>query len=132
MVDRIITSDVAPPGGHYCHAMRHGDLLYISGQLPVAADGIHRPDATFEEQARQALANLLAIASAGGTGREHLVKVTAYIVDIANWPNFNTVYAEMMGDARPARAIVPVPALHHGYLVEIEAIAAATRGAHDV
>ena len=43
---------------------------------------------------------------------------------IANWPAFNTLYAELLGAARPARAVVPVPELHHGYLIEIEAIAA--------
>ena len=124
MTTRITADDVAAPGGHYAHAVRHGDALYISGQLPIAADGRHRPDADFADQACTALSNLLAIARAGGSDRERLIKVTVYIVDIAHWPAFDAVYAEMMGDARPARAVVPVPALHHGYLVEIDAVAA--------
>lgn len=48
--------------------------------------------------------------------------LTAYIVGVVNWPAFNKVYAELMGDARPARTVVPVPELHHGYLVEVDAI----------
>jgi enamine deaminase RidA (YjgF/YER057c/UK114 family) len=47
-----------------------------------------------------------------------------YIADIAHWPAFNTIYAEMMGGHRPARTVVPVPQLHYGYLVEMDAIAA--------
>jgi len=49
--------------------------------------------------------------------------MTAYIVGVENWPAFNRIYAEVFGDAKPARTVVPVPELHHGYLVEVEAIA---------
>jgi 2-iminobutanoate/2-iminopropanoate deaminase len=54
--------------------------------------------------------------------------VTAFIVGVANWPAFNSTYAEMMGPARPARSVVPAPELHHGYLIEIEAVAAVEPG----
>ena len=121
---RIIAPGVAPPGGHYAHAVAHGGQLFISGQLPIAPDGRHRIDASFADQARQAITNLLAIAEAGGSDRDHFMKVTAYIVGVDNWPTFNAVFAEIMGDARPARAIVPVPELHHGYLVEVDGVGA--------
>ena len=65
---------------------------------------------------------------AAGSGPEDLLKVTAYVVDVANWPRLNKVYAEAMGQARPARAVVPVPALHYGYLVEIDAVAVRREG----
>ena len=58
-----------------------------------------------------------------GSGTDHVLKVTAYIVGIENWPRFNAIYAEIFGGAKPARAVVPVPALHHGCLIEIEATA---------
>ena len=61
--------------------------------------------------------------SAAGSSPQQLAKVTAYIVGIANWPRFNAVYAAMLPDACPARSVVPVPELHYGYLVEIDAIA---------
>lgn len=86
-------------------------------------------DVPFEQQARQALNNLLAIASAGGATPSSVLKVTAYIVGIEHWSDFNRVFAEVFGDARPARAVVPVPELHHGFLVEVEALAARSNSA---
>ena len=115
----IVAPDVPAPKGHYSHAVRAGGLLYISGQLPLGPEGM-----SFEAQVRSAMSSLLAILAAAGGDPARLVKVTAYIVDIANWGEFNRVYAQILGDVRPARAIVPVPELHHGHLVEIEAVAA--------
>lgn len=57
-----------------------------------------------------------------------MLKATAYVLNVANWPRLNKVYAEAMGQARPARAVVPVLALHYGYLVEIDAVAARRNG----
>jgi 2-iminobutanoate/2-iminopropanoate deaminase len=114
-----------PPAGHYSPAVAYGGLIYVSGQLGVRPDGGHTAELPFEDQARQALANLIAVLAAAGTSPRHLVKVTAYIVGVENWPAFNAIYARVMGEARPARSVVPVPELHYGYLVEIDAIAAA-------
>ncbi len=74
-----------------------------------------------------ALGNVLAILKEAGSGPDRVLKVTAFIVGVENWPAFNRIYAEVFGDSRPARSVVPVPSLHHGCLIEIEAIAA--RGA---
>lgn len=124
--ERTVSKGLAPPGGHYSHATRHGDLIFTSGQLGTNADGTHAADRPFEEQVRQALSNMLAaVRAAGGGGAADVLKVTAYIVGVEKWPRFNAVYAEVMGDARPARTVVPVPELHHGYLVEVDAIAVA-------
>lgn len=119
----IETCDAARPGGHYSQGVRLGDTLYISGQLPVRADGAHSYTESFEVQAAIALENLIAIVRAAGSDLDDLVKVTVYIVGIEYWPQFNALYAQRIGEARPARAIVPVPALHHGYLIEIEGLA---------
>jgi len=124
VIECIEATTLPPPRGHYSHAVSHGGLVYISGQLPVAADGSVLAKSSFDDQARQAVGNLLAIAQAAGCGPADLLKVTVYIVGIGNWPRFNAIYAEFMGEARPARAVVPVPELHDGCLVEIEAIAA--------
>lgn len=123
-IERITTSEVPLPAGHYSQATAWNGLVFVSGQLGPRPDGSHTADRPFEEQARQVLANLLAILREAGCGPEHVLKVTAYLVGVENWPGFNTVYAEMFGEARPARAVVPVPGLHHGYLVEVEAVAA--------
>ena len=119
-----ILTDAAPaPAGHYSQAMRSGSDLYISGQLPIRADKAALPDMSFETQVRQALANVLAILEAAGGQPSDLLRVTAYIVGVENWPEFNRIYADILGDARPARTVVPVPELHYGFLVEVDAIA---------
>lgn len=126
-IERISTPSAPPPGGHYAQATAWGDLIFVSGQLPGRPDGTPTSDLPFEAQARQAIANLLAILTAAGSGPDRTLKVTAYIVGINHWPVFNRIYGDLFGEALPARAVVPVPALHHGYLIEIEAVA--VRGA---
>jgi reactive intermediate/imine deaminase len=120
-----ITTDAAPkPAGHYSQACCFGDLVFVSGQLPVSLEGKALGDKSFDDQARQAIANMLSIVKAAGSGPDRVLKVTAFIVGIENWPSFNAVYAELLGAFKPARSVVPVTALHHGCLIEIEAIAA--------
>ncbi len=98
-------------------------LVFVSGQLPACLDGTSLADMPFEAQTRQALANLLAIVEGAGLRRDRIAKVTAYLVGVEHWAAFNAIYAEAFGEHRPARSVVPVPALHHGYLIELEAIA---------
>ena len=114
---------MAAPKGHYSHAAKGAGLVFVSGQLPVAADGTVLHDADFEVQARQALANVAAALRGAGSDIDKLLQVRVYITDIALWPAFNAVYAQWCGSARPARAVVPVPALHHGCGLEVEALA---------
>lgn len=121
----IAVPGAPPPAGHYSPAIVHGGLVYVSGQLGLRPDGGPAADQPFQDQARQALRNLLAVLAAAGASPDRLLKVTAYIVGVENWPAFNAVYAEVMGETRPARSVVPVPELHYGCLVEIDAIAAA-------
>ena len=115
--------DLAPPGGHYSPVVVAGGLAHVAGQLPIAADGSKLADAPFETQVAQVLANLDAALRGAGTDRDHLVHVRVYLVDIVHWPTFNRLYATWLGAHRPARAVVPVPALHFGFLVEVEAVA---------
>lgn len=119
----ISTPDAAQPAGHYVQALERDGIVYVSGQLPVAPDGTHRPDLPFSEQVRAALGNLRAILDAAGVAPDGVARVTAYIVGVGNWPAFNEVYAEFFGPVRPARTVVPVPELHYGYLVEVDAVA---------
>ena len=126
-IEYITTTAVAPLAGHYSQATAWRDLVFVSGQLGARADGTQTAGESFEVQVRQALANMLAILAEAGCGPGHVLRVTACIVGVANWPAFNRIYAEVFGDAKPARTVIPVPELHHGYLVEVEAIA--VRGA---
>lgn len=116
---------LAPPGGHYSHAVRAGGFVFISGQLPIAPDGRKLQDADFEAQTTQVLANVSAALESAGSSVDRLVQVRVYITDIELWPAFNALYATWAGDARPARAVVPVPQLHYGFKVEVEATALA-------
>jgi len=113
-------------GGHYSSAFVAGDLIFLSGQLPVLPNGAHAPDAGFDVQAERAVANLLVAAAAAGAAPQQIVRVCVYIAGIGYWPNFDRIYARHFGSHRPARTVVPVPGLHYGYLVEIDAVAIRT------
>src|ERR1700759_1825885 len=91
----ITTADAARPLGHYVQATEHNGVVYVSGQLGVRPDGTHTAGASFEEQARQALSSLLSIVRAAGGSPGSVLKVTAYIVGVENWPELNRIYGEM-------------------------------------
>ncbi len=117
--------DMAPPGGHYSHAVAGAGLVFVAGQLPIAPDGTKLGDASFEIQAQQALDNVATALAGAGSSIARLVQVRVYLTDLERWPVFNAMYARWAGAARPARAVVPVTALHSGFQIEIEAIALA-------
>lgn len=113
-----------PPAGHYSPAIAHNGLLYVSGQLPIAPGSPPDPRMPLDAQVRLVLANLERVLEAGGSNLTALLSVTIYVTDVAAWPTVNEVYAGVLGAHRPARAIVPVPHLHHGLAIEVQAIAA--------
>lgn len=124
---RIVETPLAPsPGGHYSQAIIHQGTVYVAGQLPV--DPAHRdaPPGDAASQMRQAMENVRHILEAAGSGLDRVLQMTIYVSDISHWGEVNRVYAEVMADHRPARAVVPVRDLHYGYLVEVQAIAALT------
>lgn len=84
--------------------------------LPVTVS----PQASFTAQAEAALNLCRHILAAADCGWPQVVQCTAYIVGIDHWPDFNRLYAQFLQDYKPARALMPVPALHHGYLIEIQ------------
>ena len=110
--------------GHYSPAVIHGDLVYVSGQLPINyAKGETLPTGGVEEQTRQALNNLDAILKECGSSKQQVLKTTVYIPNITYWPEINEIYAEFFGDHKPSRTIVPTNTLHFDAMIEIEAIA---------
>ncbi len=124
--ERVTYPDVpalATPRGHYSHVATGLGLVFVSGQLPLNAQGEPRADLPLAEQAALALRNAGAALAAGGCGWKDVLKVTVYLAGVEHWPAFDAVYREVLGDARPARAVVPVPALHYGVLAEVEAVA---------
>lgn len=127
-IDHDASHGLAAPGGHYSHAVRAGGLVFVSGQLPIAPDGSRFSDQSFETQARQALANVAAALASAASAIDELFQVRVYVTDINDWPVFDRIYSEWIGAVRPARAVVPVPALHYGFRIEIEAVASIVRG----
>lgn len=100
-----------------------GGVLYISGQLPIdPATGSIAPGG-IEEQTRQALANVESVLTRVGAAKEDVGMCRVYVSSIEHWDRVDAVYAEFFGDHRPARVVVPTRELHHGALVEIEAMA---------
>ena len=123
--DIVLTnpSSMAQPGGHYSHAVAANGFVFISGQLPIAPDASKLVDASFEHQAQQVLDNVAAALTGAGSAIDRLVQVRVYVTDIKSWPAFNAIYAKWIGTSRPARAVVPVPELHFGFKIEVEAVA---------
>jgi 2-iminobutanoate/2-iminopropanoate deaminase len=122
---KAISTSAAPAArGHYSQAIVHAGLAFVAGQLPVVPDEPDRRLDGFEAQARQVIANVIAIVEACGSSRERILRTTVYIADVSYWAAFNAIYTQMLGAHRPARTVVPVAQLHHGYLVEMDAIAA--------
>ncbi len=122
-LESVFTDQIAAPRGHYSQAITAGGLVFVSGQLPFAADGTALEGAAVEDQARACLANLQAIVEAAGSSMQQIARVTVYVSDVALWPQVNQVYAEVFGDHRPARTVVPSGKLHFDFDVEIDAIA---------
>jgi len=126
MITTIETTKAPLPVGHYSQAVSSNGLLFISGQLPIHPTKGKLSNGSIEEQATQALENLLAIAETGGSSLERILKVTVFITDISLWDKVNKVYSSFFGEHKPARAIVPIGKLFDNMLVEIEAICQTT------
>jgi len=98
-------------------------FVFIAGQLPIAPDGAKLAEAPFEQQAQQVLDNVASALAGAGSAIDRLVQVRVYVTDIKLWPAFNAIYARWIGSSCPARAVVPVPELHYGLKIEVEAVA---------
>lgn len=120
----IQVQDTRRPAGHYSQAIVHGGLVYVSGQVPADLETGTPQIGTIEEQAELVLGNLGRILRAAGSDYQHLLQVTVFLSRIDDWSAVNAVYRRVLGDHRPARAVVPVSPLHYGAAVEIMAVAA--------
>lgn len=115
----------APPAvGPYSHAVRVGELLFCSGQIPLDAATGELVGADAAEQARRCLENLRAVCDAAGATLERAVRMTVYMTDLEEFAAVNDVYASFFGSDPPARVTVGVAALPKGSYVEIDAVVA--------
>ena len=123
-MNTIQPSDQPQPKGHYSPAIEHDGLVFVSGQLPMDLKTREAFAGDIETQTELALRNVEAVLNAAGSDLKRVLQVTIYISDIELWGKVNEAYARVMGEHRPARAIVPVKDLHFGTKIEIQAIAA--------
>ena len=119
-----VHTDAAPAAaGPYSQAIRTGELVFTAGQLGIDPATGELAGDDVAGQADQALRNLAAILDAAGSGMDHLVKVTVFLADIADWPAVNEVYVRHIPEPFPARSAFAVGALPKAARVEIEAVA---------
>ncbi len=119
----VLSPDAPAPIGPYSQAVRVGDWLYLSGQIPVDPTTGELVEGGIQAQTRQVLQNLQAVLTAVNANLQNIVKVTIYMVDLGSFQEMNEVYAEYFSPPYPARATVEVAALPKGALIEIEAVA---------
>jgi 2-iminobutanoate/2-iminopropanoate deaminase len=117
-----ITTDLAPAAiGPYAQAIRAGDFVYTSGQLPLTASGAMIAT-SMSDQTRQVILNLKAVAEACGGALSQAVKANVYLKDLSLFAEFNAVYEQMFEGHKPARSTVEVARLPKDALVEIELV----------
>ena len=126
-MEHVLTSNAPAPVGPYSQAVIHDGVAYLSGQVPLDPATGEIVGTDIETQTRQVLANLAAVLEATGSTWPQVLRVSVYLVDIADFPAFNAIYSETLGDARPARSTFQVAALPLGARVELDAIAIANR-----
>ena len=124
MEKKVVNADKAPAAvGPYSHAIKWGNMLFTSGQIPLDPGSGQVVKGGIQAQTRQALENLKQVLAAGGAGFSDVVKTTCFLNDMNDFAQFNEVYAEVFKDNPPARSCVAVDRLPKDVLVEIEAIA---------
>ena len=123
-MQKIALENAPAPKGHYSPAVVHNGLVYVSGQLPRDAVSGEVETGSIERQTELALRNVEDVLKAAGSDLNQVLQMTIYVSDLELWDEVNAVYARVLGEHRPARAIVPVKELHFGTQIEIQAIAA--------
>ena len=122
-MEYIQPADHPKPKGHYSPGIEHNGLIFVSGQLPMDLKTREPFTGAIEGQTELALLNVEAVLKAAGSDLDHVLQMTIYVSEMELWGKVNETYAKMMGEHRPARAIVPVKDLHFDTKIEIQAIA---------
>ena len=123
-MNKIQPTNIPEPKGHYSSAVVHNDLIFVSGQLPMNHATGEVETGAIETQTELALRNVEAILTAAGSDLNHVLQMTIYVSEMEHWDKVNEVYKRVLGEHKPARAIVPVKTLHFGTQIEIQATAA--------
>lgn len=118
---QISTPEAPAAIGTYSQAMRAGDTVYLSGQIPLDPKSMQIVEG-FENQVRRVFDNLQAVCKAAGGDFSRVARVTIYLIDLANFPKVNEIMATYFREPYPARVTVGVASLPRGSLVEIDAV----------
>ncbi|HMS39626.1 MAG TPA: RidA family protein [Pyrinomonadaceae bacterium] len=121
---KIKLPNIPEPKGHYSPAVEHNGLIFVSGQLPINHATGEVETGEIEKQTELALRNVEAILQVANSDLNHVLQFTIYVSEMDDWDKVNEVYRRILGEHKPARAIVPVKDLHFGTKIEIQAIAA--------
>ncbi len=122
-MNKIQPPNIPVPKGHYSPAVEHNGLIFVSGQLPINHETGEVETGSIELQTELALRNVETILVVANSDLNHVLQFTIYISEPDDWGKVNEVYATILGEHKPARAIVPVKNLHFGTKIEIQAIA---------
>jgi 2-iminobutanoate/2-iminopropanoate deaminase len=121
---KISTPNAPQPAGHYSQAVVYGGVVYVAGMLGIDPENPDGDPGDVAQQTRQALANVEAVLEAAGSDLGCVVRMMIYVSGHGLWGEVNRVYAEVMGEHRPSRAIVPVQSFREPFVIEIVATAA--------
>lgn len=120
---QVIKTQQAPePIGAYSQAIKAGNTVYLSGQIPLDPHSGELIISNIEAQTEQVFKNMTAVAEAAGGSLNHMVKLTIFLTDLANFPIVNATMAKYFNEPYPARSTVEISALPKGVAVEIEGI----------
>ena len=128
MRQALTPPDAARPFGAYSPAIRAGNLLFISGQVPVDPATGTLIDGDIKAQTDQVMRNIATLLKSAGIGFEHVVKTTVFLTDLGDFSRMNAVYERHFAAPHPARSTVGVSSLPRGVAVEIDAVALRPRG----
>ena len=123
-IDRVTGTGVLPAGLPFADATRHGDVLYLSGQIGVQPGTLNMVEGGMSAQAHQVMRNIGQVLRSQGLNYSHLFKCTVMMLDMKDWSEFNQVYATYFDDAYPARSAFGASGLAVGALLEVECMAA--------
>jgi reactive intermediate/imine deaminase len=123
MRKKIVNTDRAPQAiGTYSQAVRVGDTVYLSGQIPLVPETMELAEGGMEAQIRRVFDNLQAVVAAAGGGMSDVVKLNVFLTDLGHFPLVNQVMTEYFSEPYPARAAIGVVALPKGATVEMDAV----------
>lgn len=123
MPREVIRTDQAPQAiGTYSQAVKVGNTVYLSGQIPLVPETMELVMGDMEAQIRQVFDNLRAVAEAAGGGLKDVVKLNVFLTDLAHFPLVNQIMAQYFQEPYPARAAIGVAALPRGAAVEMDAV----------